>query len=270
VLIVGAILLGLTIFGAKLVTGASTIFSVAIIVAIVVLYSVGIDARSSNVSDALSVANIPSGYASPLWMALIYASFQAVSIPAIVSCSQDMKTKSRINTFFVIGFLLNGCALGISCWMLLGWYPEIMSASTTSGQSLMALPNLFICNTLGYSWLYAAYFVALFLAFISTGVTCIFAFVTRMENALLKDKITNVVARRALFSLIVMIISMSVSLLGLTNLVRYGYGFCGYLALVVCIIPMLTIAPIKNKKFLAATPDFWQKLDSGEWEAQKS
>lgn len=264
VLVVGMILLVLTVFGAKLVSRAATVMSVGILIASFTMYFIGIEARAANLGDMLTKLELPGGFWWPVWLALIYASFQAVSVPAVVACSQDMKTKKRINAFFILGFLMNGCALGVSCWMLLGWYPEIVAESAATGKSLMALPNLYVCQKLDITWLYIFYWVALFLAFISTGVSCIFALVVRLENNIFKKAtgfFSNIMARRILISVLAMSVSMGVSLVGLTNIVRYGYGLCGYIALAFVIIPLLTIGQYKNRKFLAANPGFWDELD---------
>ena len=49
-----------------------------------------------------------------------------------------------------------------------------------------------------------------------------------------------------------MILSMAISLFGLTSIVKIGYGYTGVLGLFVVIIPVLTVGHIKNKKFKLA------------------
>ena len=45
-------------------------------------------------------------------------------------------------------------------------------------------------------------------------------------------------------------ISMGISLLGLTNIIKYGYGYCGYLGIAVVVIPFLTVGVYKNRKYM--------------------
>ena len=45
---------------------------------------------------------------------------------------------------------------------------------------------------------------------------------------------------------------MAISTFGLTAIVTYGYKYCGYLAIVICVIPFLTIGRKKNKEDIAA------------------
>lgn len=42
-----------------------------------------------------------------------------------------------------------------------------------------------------------------------------------------------------------MIISMSVSMIGLSKIIKYGYGYCGYLGIAIIIIPFLTVESIR-------------------------
>ena len=42
-------------------------------------------------------------------------------------------------------------------------------------------------------------------------------------------------------------LSMIISMVGLTNIIKYGYGYCGYLAIAVVIVPFLTVGVYKNR-----------------------
>ena len=86
-------------------------------------------------------------------------------------------------------------------------------------------------------------------------MTCIFGLVVRLENSFGKDRL-HLTLRRAIISLAIMIVSVALSLTGLTPLIKYGYGFCGYLAVFVVIIPIVIIGQIKNNKYRAEHPEF--------------
>ncbi|MDL2314583.1 hypothetical protein LJC36_06340, partial [Desulfovibrio sp. OttesenSCG-928-C14] len=256
IMITAIILLFLTIFGAKLVTRASTLFVVLILLSLGSIYIVGTAQRWDVVVAQIKEGLLPLGPWAPLWAALIYASFQAVSIPSVVACSQEMTSKKRINAFMFWGAILNGLALCLACILVFGWYPEIQAAGDVKH---IALPDEFITRRLGYDWIYGFYFLALFLAFISTGVSCIFAMVVRLENSIFKKAtglFSNIMARRCLISVFCMAVSVGVSLVGLTNIVKYGYGLCGYLSLAFIMLPMLIIGNYKNAKFFRENPNF--------------
>ena len=56
--------------------------------------------------------------------------------------------------------------------------------------------------------------------------------------------------RCAIVSAFIIILSMSISMVGLSNIIKYGYGYCGYLGIVVVVIPFLTVGVYKNRKYL--------------------
>ncbi|MDU5022076.1 MAG: hypothetical protein E6269_16165, partial [Clostridiales bacterium] len=74
--------------------------------------------------------------------------------------------------------------------------------------------------------------------------------ITRFENFIKFPE--NITIRRCLLSLCCMILSMAISLFGLTSIVKIGYGYTGVLGAFVVIIPVLTVGHIKNKKFKLA------------------
>lgn len=61
--------------------------------------------------------------------------------------------------------------------------------------------------------------------------------------------------RRAFTAVVIMITAMLISLTGLSNIVKYGYGYCGYLGIVSIVIPFLTIGVYKNRKFKKEHPN---------------
>ena len=54
---------------------------------------------------------------------------------------------------------------------------------------------------------------------------------------------------------------MTVSLVGLTNIIKYGYGYCGYLAIAIIIVPFLTVGAYKNRKY-ARDAEYRAKVDA--------
>ena len=112
------------------------------------------------------------------------------------------------------------------------------------------LPTLTTLKSFGANWLVALYGLVLFLCLISSAVCVIFGFVNRFENVKFLQKVENVPVRRALVSAFIMVVSMGISFVGLTNVVKYGYGYCGYLGIAIIIVPLLTIGFYKNRKFM--------------------
>ena len=250
VVVVGVILLFLTIFGYKLVSQVSTVMSVIILICCAVIFIMGINAKAGEIGAIFSAAELPNGILLPILDAFKYAGFQAVVIPTMIKCGQPLKTQRNATKAMSISFVLNAAALALSCIMLLGWYADFTAAGATE------IPTLYICQQLGVDSLYWFYNIALFLCFVSTGVTTVFGVVARFENVRPLIKINKPIIRRVIVSACVMILSMAVSMVGLSNIIQYGYGYCGYVGIVIIIIPFLTVGVYKNRKFIKAHPEF--------------
>lgn len=63
-----------------------------------------------------------------------------------------------------------------------------------------------------------------------------------------QSKVENSVKRRMAISAFIIILSMTISLVGLTNIIKYGYGYCGYLVIAIVVVPFLTVGVYKNRK----------------------
>ena len=96
----------------------------------------------------------------------------------------------------------------------------------------------------------AVYGVCLMLCLISTGVTTIFGFVARFEKLPMFRGIQSAPVRSAIVSAFIIILSMSISMAGLTNIIKYGYGYCGYLGIAVVVVPFLTVGVYKNRRYI--------------------
>ena len=64
----------------------------------------------------------------------------------------------------------------------------------------------------------------------------------------LKNRIKNKTQRCLIVAFFALALSTIFSLVGLDNVINYGYRYMGYFATVTFIIPLLTIGRYKNKK----------------------
>ena len=81
-------------------------------------------------------------------------------------------------------------------------------------------------------------------------MTTIFGFVARFEKLPMFRGFQSAPGRSAIVSAFIIILSMSISMAGLTNIIKYGYGYCGYLGIAVVVIPFLTVGVYKNRKYI--------------------
>ena len=138
---------------------------------------------------------------------------------------------------------MNTFGLGMAVFMLLCW--ESTFTKTPNGSTL---PTLTVLQTMKVNWLLVVYGVILLLCLVSSAITLTFAFVDRFENSKVVDKVPTLFEKRCVLSAFIIILSVVISLGGLTNIIKYGYGYMGYLAIFLIIIPLLTVGVRKIRK----------------------
>lgn len=249
IVIVGVVVLLLTIFGAGLVRAASTYMGIAILVTAIAIYTVGIFKSGQSLGQILAAdfnemgfGNIPKAILN----AFTYAGFQCVTLPTMLACGEPLPNRKGCGKAMWLSFVMNTVALVLSIFMLLSW-----ESVYTAAEGGTTIPTLTACNAMGMNWLTVVYGICLLLCLVSTGVTTIFGFVTRFEKLRIFRGIKSAPVRSAIVSAFIIIVSMTISLAGLTNIIKYGYGYCGYLGILVVIIPFLTVGVYKNRKYIA-------------------
>ena len=245
VFLVSSIFLILTIFGAKLIIKVSSVMSVIILVSMFIIFFIGIKARMPELIGTIENFSLvgKSNVGKLILKAFIYAGFQSVAIPTMISCSSVLKTDEQATKSMIIAFIMNCIALIMAVLMLLAWAPEFIAAGQTT------LPVLYVCKNLNITYLYWFYNIALFVCLISTGVSILYGFVSKFSTTKIMDKIEKPIIRRIVSSCLCMGVSISISMLGLSKIVKYGYGYCGYVGIAIIVIPFLTVGVYKNRKF---------------------
>ena len=276
-LVIVAVLIILTIFGIKLVRAASTVLSVAIIVITALLVVFGLTADYDSIAAQLTsqynveLAEYTNATATAIWKGvLVYAAFQCVSIPPMIAAANELSLKG-VKKANILGWLMNGLALAASGWMLTKWYPLLASLQNAGKEFLAAnptatvatdpivayatalgIPNQTVLNLIGIKWLMVAFSVLLFCAFMSTCVTLVYTMIQRFEGKFFPNTIKNDKLRGTIVAALVIAICFAISLLGLTDIVKYAYGYDGYYSIVVIVIPAFIWGIPKIKKLEAA------------------
>ena len=259
--VVGAVIFFLTIFGAGLVRRATTYMGIAILAMAITIFSVGIYMGGQVpgthfIADALAADFAANGFSklpTAILHAFTYSGFQCVVIPTMVAVGAPLVTRKNCATSMWFSFIMNATALTMAVCMLMGW---------TGIYGKTPLPTLMSLKAMGMPWLTILYTVTLMLCLISTGVTTVFGFTARFSemNALKKISRSSVI-RSAIVTLFIICLSMTVSMVGLTNIIKYGYGYCGYLAIAIIIVPFLTIGRMKNKRY-EADAEYRERVDA--------
>ena len=165
----------------------------------------------------------------------------------MIACGTPLKNRKGCGKAMWISFAMNTVALVLSIFMLLSW--ESVYTAVEGGTTI---PTLTACNAMGIGWLTTVYGICLLLCLISTGVTTIFGFVARFEKLPMFRAIPSAPVRSAIVSAFIIVVSMTISLAGLSNIIKYGYGYCGYLGIAVVVIPFLTVGVYKNRAYIRA------------------
>lgn len=259
-LIIVAILILLTIFGVKLVVAASTVLSVAIIVITALMVIFGLTADFASISAKLTaeygveLSPYTDDVGKAIWKGiLVYAAFQCVSIPPMIAASHNLSLEG-VKKAHILGWLMNGLALAASAWMLVKWYPllsALQNGKIEGYTTALGIPNQTVLGLIGVEWLLIAFSVLLFCAFMSTCVTLVYTMIQRFEGKLCPGRIKSEKVRGILVGAIVIAICFAISLLGLTDIVKYAYGYDGYYAIVVIVIPAFVWGIPKIKKLQA-------------------
>ena len=237
----------LTIFGAGIVRAASTYMGMAILVTAISIYVIGIFKSDSSIFSVLAADFETTGFMNmpkAILNAFTYAGFQCVTLPTMIACGTTMKNKAGCAKAMWISFVMNAVALVLSVFMLMSWqsvYTAVEGGST--------IPTLTVCKVIGIPAMIAVYGTCLLLCLISTGVTTIFGFVARFEKLPVFSGIQSAPVRSAIVSAFIIVLSMTISMAGLTNIIKYGYGYCGYLGIAVVVVPFLTVGVYKNRKY---------------------
>ena len=275
-LLIVALLVILSIFGVKLVAAASTVLSVAIMIITGIIVVVGL-AKLGMVNDLSAkygvdlAAYTPQTGFSIFRATLVYCAFQCVSIPPMIAASNELNVKGTNRACF-LGWLMNGIALALSAFILSKWYPllaalkakagEMQAAGTLEGSDLVSfanatgIPNQTVLTLIGVKILLVIFSVLLFCAFVSTCVTLIFTMVQRFAPKLAKVNsegefiagIQNETLRRVIVAVVAIALCFSISLLGLTTITTKVYGYDGYYALAVVVLPAFIWGIPKNRK----------------------
>lgn len=258
-----AALILLSIFGLNLIRIVSTGLTIAIIITAIVVAAVGFAYGGTietflAANPEITAASYVNNVGQSVWRGvIIYAAFQCVSLPSMISGSAEL-SHTGIKRAAILGWIMNGFILAISALMLSKWYPllqglanagpEVYGKIMQIGGVPTAIPNLTILTITGLKALFWAYNILLFCAFVSTSVTLVYSMIDRFTPVVLPNVIKAEKLRSVIVGVIVLGICLLIAPLGLTKITTMLYGYDGYLALAVIFIPALiwTIPAIKK------------------------
>lgn len=221
----------LTMFGSKFLLKIGTLLSVVLVGCLIITSVSGIASGKETLTRIVTNWEVSAGFGTALWSAILYASFQCACIATTHSLCESLPDRKSSIWAGIFGFILNGAMMLLTALCLLSHYPEMVTHK---------LPTFDIISALNMPWLRVAYSLALFLALVTTGITCASSLSIRLEK-LTAHKYKNLTVCRAVSSAVVMIVAFLVAQIGLLAILNKGYSFIGYICIPLVILPTVIL-----------------------------
>lgn len=261
-LVMVALVVILCAFGIKVVQSASTVLSAALLIVIAILVVTGLVYDFDSASEQLLASNgieaagdYTHSVGTAIWRGiLVYAGFQCISIAPMLPGTPELNMKG-IKRTAILGWLMNGLALAASGLMLYKWYPLLKALQTSGAEGFatcLNIPNQTILNIMDIKWLTWLFSILLFCAFLSTSVTLTYSLVQRFEPHCFPKAIKSSTVRSIIVGFIAVALCFCVSLFGLTQIVVTVYGYLGYYAILLIVIPAFIWGIPKGRKAVAS------------------
>lgn len=253
IVLVGIVMLLLCIYGRKVVTAAGTVLAVLIFVCMLAICFTAIGNGNGHLGTWMASEQANStGFGMVLLKVFSYAGFQCWGpVGGILGVSTVLRTDKNINKMLGYGIIINAIMLWITNFVMMCYMPECTES---------ALPLLWVCQSTGSTLVSVCYVVALMSAYISTGVGVIYGLVLRY-TPVLEKKMPNAkkTALNTYVAIFFIVLTVLASTIGLTNIINYGFGYMGYVGIVLIWLPAVIAGTIKNRAFKKANPDFDEK-----------
>ncbi|MCI7813598.1 MAG: hypothetical protein SO016_11850 [Lachnospiraceae bacterium] len=238
----------IALFGTNVVRKCASTLSVLIIIGLVLVLVPNIATQWGAITESISrmnsgemsVLSSESGAFLPaLWSAVLYFFFQLASVSVMYQHMEPVTDVKQINRAAIGMFVCNFFAMELSIVGLLAvaYVAELATAS---------VPMLVLVqNGVGSGVLTPIISLLIILGAISTAVNMISGIVTRCVNALERRMPTeaqrqrNHLARNAVFTLIFTFIAFAIAQFGLMAVVKKGYAYLGYAALITLFVPFI-------------------------------
>lgn len=191
-----------------------------------------------------TISQANGSFDSALWMAVLYFFFQLASVSVMYQHMEPVTDVKQINRAAIGMFVCNFAAMELSIIGLLA-IAYVADLATASVPMLVLVQN-----GVGAGVLTPIISILIILGSISTAVNMISGIVTRCVNAVERgrksdaERMKGHLARNAVFTLIFTFIAFAIAQFGLMAVVKQGYAYLGYAALITLFIPFVLHAII--------------------------
>lgn len=256
-LFVAAFIFIVAMYGTNVVRAAASTLSVLIIVGLVAVLVPNIIVQLPAITAAvgqMKAGVMVSGsaetgaFGAALWMAFLYFLFQLASVSVMYQHMEPVTDVKQINKAAVGMFVVNFFSMELSIVGLLA----VMYVADMATASVPML--ILVQNGVGAAVLTPIISVLIILGAISTGVNMIAGIVARCVNAVERRMSTQAekekghMIRMAIATLIFTAIAWGIAQFGLMAVVKKGYAYLGYAALITVFIPFVIHAIVTKMK----------------------
>ncbi len=246
-LIVAAFIFVIAMYGTNVVRAAASTLSVLILAGLVLVLVPNIIAQFGDISAAVSSmaagqmvegSSETGAFLPALWMAFLYFLFQLASVSVMYQHMEPVTDKKQINKAAIRIFIVNFFSMELAIVGLLA----VMYVPTMAEAAVPML--VLVQNGVGAKILTPIISILIILGSISTGVNMIAGIVARTVNALEKNrsaenKKKGHLVRMAVSTLVFTAIAWGIAQFGLMAVVKQGYAYLGYAALINVFIPFV-------------------------------
>lgn len=239
-LIIGAVIFVLAIFGTDIVRAAASTVSVAIIAGLLIVFIPNIIAQWGTITANIGkMAATPAPVGPALWMCFLYAAFQIASIGLLMQHAEPFTDEKEAKKSMIYGFIVNAAIIGL-CTL------GMLAVVSNPDLSKTKVPTLLMVMTgVGSSFLTPIISILIILGSVSTAVNMIAGVVKRFVTAMSKKDATpeesqkKSMPRTMTIAILFTLLTFAIAQFGLIPLVATGYGYLGYLTIVVVVIPFI-------------------------------
>ena len=245
---VGIFIFAVAVYGTNVVRKVAATLSVLIVAGLLIVYIPNIIAQWGDITASIGrmtsgempvISSETGAFGPALWSAILYFFFQLASVSVMYQHMEDVTDVKQINKAAIWMFICNFLAMELSIFGLLA-IAYVADLATASVPMLVLVQN-----GVGAGVLTPIISILIILGAISTAVNMISGIVTRCVNAMERrmdskeKKAKGHLARNAVFTAIFTFLAFAIAQFGLMTVVKKGYAYLGYAALITLFIPFV-------------------------------
>ncbi|MGD9345056.1 MAG: hypothetical protein PVH84_04285 [Candidatus Aminicenantes bacterium] len=219
--------------GSRVIVRFLSSWSILLYVAFGAFLCVSIAKFGPSILDRFSDAAI-----LPSWSlgGLKYAFYNIAVIPAVLFCIKGIETRKEALSAGLLGGVI-GIIPGVLLYIaIMSFYPSVIPEE---------IPVVFVLRHMRFPLLLIVFQIALFGALVTTGIGFIHAVNERIFTARLDKGKDFPRWQRPVVAIGLLCLGLSLSTLGIINLIAKGYGTISWGFFVVYVIPMITVGLAK-------------------------